>query len=47
MALVYFKGMTAYELQIGPVWVTWCHLTGDYWRWKPWRRFRAGLENSA
>lgn len=32
------KGSTAYEYQIGSFHIRICHLKGDYWAWKPWRR---------
>lgn len=39
------RGCTAYELQIGvkgkaSVEVRWCHLSGEYWAWRPWRRLK-------
>lgn len=35
----WFKGATAYEWQIGPMYGRITHLRGDHWKWKPWRRF--------
>lgn len=40
MTLVAFRGATAYELQVGRFIVRVCHLSGAYWRWRPWRRFK-------
>ena len=37
--MIWMKGATAYELQIGCVWFRWIHLSGTYWKNKPWRRF--------
>jgi hypothetical protein len=42
--IIFFKGFTAYELQIGKAWVRVCHLRGRYWAWKPWRRFTWGID---
>ncbi|TCU34088.1 hypothetical protein [Rhizobium azibense] len=44
MKIIWFRGATAYEFQIGPFWMMWCHLKGNYWKWKPWRRFSAGVD---
>ncbi len=38
------KLATAYEVQWGRVWIRWCHLSGAYWRFKPWRRLKISLE---
>lgn len=42
MRLVAFKGATAYEVQIGPVCLTFVHLMGGRWRLftPPWKRLR-------
>jgi hypothetical protein len=34
------KGATSWEFQVWAFSVRVCHLRGDYWRWKPWRRIR-------
>jgi hypothetical protein len=39
-----FKGATMYEWQIGRLYGGWCHLSGDYWNGKPWRRLSFGWE---
>lgn len=38
MNFVWHKGIAAYELQIGRLYVRVTHLQGDWWRWRPWRR---------
>jgi len=40
---IFLKGATAYEAQIGRLVVRWCHLSGEYWRFKPWRRLSIKL----
>lgn len=47
MIFIFFKGSTAFECQVWRVWFRWVHLTGEYWRRKPWRRFSAGWDSSA
>jgi hypothetical protein len=42
--VIYFKGATMYELQIGRLYGGWCHLSGDHWKGKPWRRLSWGWE---
>lgn len=44
MTLVFMRGATAYEFQVGRVVLRWCHLSGEHWRWKPWRRVTVQLE---
>lgn len=39
-----YKGATAWEGQLGPIWFRVVHLNGKYWRWKPWRRFSVGID---
>ena len=41
-----FKGATMYEWQVGRLYGGICHLRGDYWAWKPWRRFSINWEQS-
>lgn len=36
------RGYTYYELQICALCIRWVHLSGDHWRWKPWRRLQFG-----
>lgn len=44
MTMVFFRGATAYEMQIGRLWARWIHVSGRHWKIKPWRRFSAGIE---
>lgn len=44
MTMVFFRGATAYEMQIGRVWSRCTHLSGAYWKRKPWRRFSCGID---
>lgn len=44
MTMIFFRGATAYEMQIWRVWARWIHLSGAYWKRKPWRRFSCGIE---
>lgn len=41
--IVFFKGATAYEFQIGRLVIMVTHLRGAYWKWKFWRRLRIEL----
>jgi len=41
---IYLKGATAYEFQLGRVYVQVCHLSGEHWRFKPWRRVSFHIE---
>ena len=39
MIFIWFKKYaTAYEAQFGRIVVRICHLSGAFWRFKPWRR---------
>ena len=39
MAVIFMRGSTAYEVQVGRIYIRWTHLRGGaYWRRKPWRR---------
>ena len=43
--MTYFKGATAYELQIGRFYVEFCHLMGGNWHWYSFfSRFIFGME---
>lgn len=42
--LIYFRGATAYEMQVWRIWFRWTHLRGAYWRGRPWRRLQAGWD---
>ncbi len=44
--MIWLKGATMYEFQIGRLCVTWCHLDGDHWRWRPWRRLNIFIDRS-
>lgn len=44
MTIIFFRGATAYEMQIWRVWARWTHLSGAYWNRKPWRRFSYGID---
>ena len=46
MKVIFMKGATAYELQIGRYWLAICHLKGEYWAWRPWRRISLYKEHS-
>lgn len=46
MIAVAFKGATAYEAQLGRLWIRICHLRGDYWAWRPWRRIEFGVDRT-
>lgn len=43
---VAFKGITAYEVQVGRAWAKVVHLRGHHWRFRPWRRFSFGWDRS-
>ena len=44
MTFVYFKGATAYELQIGRLYVKVVHLMGGGWKWHSTNRISFGWE---
>lgn len=45
MTLIFFRGATAYEWQIGKLYGRIVHLTGGRWNsWKVWKRISFGWE---
>ena len=49
MRLVAFKGATAWEFQVGRVWVKFVHLTGVKWKLTAplWKRLTIGIDRSS
>lgn len=47
LQVYYLKGHTAHEIQFGRVYIRICHLSGAYWKNKPWRRFSVQIISKA
>jgi hypothetical protein len=45
--MIWLKGATAYEFQVGRLSLRVCHLDGKHWVWKPWRRVSYNIEGKA